>query len=152
LTPTHLPPTETPPATATLPPTPDLLGTITAIGPAIEVTWDGERCTMSGSSELNVGEQAIAFNNLSGESAYIWVSWHYPGRTWEAILHDMGTPGSDITPSGLGIMAWDHSLTIDSRLSYRVYTFTRVAEYDIVVEGRPEHFWPCGPFNVVATP
>lgn len=133
----------------TLAPTPDLVGTIVASGPSIDVTFDGQTCTIAGPTEVTRGEQAVAFHNLSQGGAYAWVGRNYPGRTWQDILHDMGTPGSYSAPEGVAIMAWDHSVIVGPELSYQVYTFAMAGEYHVVAQAHGDYFWPCGPFFVI---
>jgi hypothetical protein len=143
--------TPSPPSAAT----PDILGTLIAKGPSIEVTFDGHNCTVGGSTEIMMGEQVIVLYNQSGQNAYLYVARRYPGKTWQDVLDDIGTPGSTAgEPKEVAIMRWDHLVFADSIVSYRQYTFKFEGGYHIVVQGHGEYYgiWPCGPFDVVAAP
>jgi len=136
-------------------PSPDLVKTLIAFGPSIEVTFDGKQCTIESFSEITTGEQVIVLDNKSGASAYIYVGRNYPGTTWQDILKDMGTPGStEAKAKNLAIVPWVHMANADEKVSYREYQFKFVGEYHIVIEGQGDFsgIWPCGPFNVIAAP
>jgi len=136
-------------------PSPDLVSTLIAFGPTINVTFDGKQCTMGGSSEITTGKQVIAFNNLSGEAGYLYVGRNYPGTTWQDVLKDIRTPGATSAKAkNVAILPWDHMAIADEKVSYREYQFIFVGEYHIVIEGQSDYFgiWPCGPFQVITAP
>jgi len=157
LTPEPSSPTPAVKATQTPAPQPtlDILSTLIAKGPSIEVTFDSTGCTVAGSPELPAGEHVIVLYNDSGESAYLFPARHYPGKTWQEILQDIGTPGStDAQAKDIVLLPWDYFETADERVSYRQYDFSSEGEYHIVVEGQGKYhgIWPCGPFQVVPAP
>ena len=135
--------------------TPEIYLTMVAAIPAIEVTFDGTQCTTNESPELTFGEQLISFSNISDQTAYMFLFRNYPGKTWQDVLLGMGTPGSDPEiPNWIAMIPYDHSMPIDSHLTYQQFSFQIEGEYGIVVETREvtEGTWPCGPFTVVAPP
>ena len=132
----------------------NLVSTVVASGPMIEVTFDGKECTMNGPSRIPVGGFVLKFNNLTDHSATPWLSRHYPGKTWQDVLDFLGPPGSyiDETPGWIALLAYQRSVTERPGVSYRQYNLTLEAEYDIIVEMTSDYFWPCGPFTVQSGP
>ena len=135
--------------------TPEVILTMAATRPAIEVTFDGTQCTTNDSPVLTLGEHLISFNNLSEQTAYMFLFRNYPGKTWQDALLSIGTPGSDSEiPDWIAMVPYDHSMTLDSHLTYQQFTFRIEGLYGIVVETRTvsEGTWPCRPFTVAAHP
>ncbi len=132
----------------------DVVSTLVAIGPMIEVSFDGTECTVRGPSEVPVGTQVFKFINSTGHIAIPWVARNYPGKTWQDALDEIGTPGSEVSETWdwIAILGPDRYISESPSISYRQYDLTIEAEYQIVVEFPTDHLWPCGPFHVVATP
>jgi hypothetical protein len=157
---TYQPPTSSPiqPGTrqaggATPASSPNILATLVAVGPSIEARFDGNGCSLEGSTSITPGEHVISLTNTSGENAYLYVARNYAGYTWEDVLKEIGTPpATDTQARNIAIMQWDHMASSNERVSYRRYTFVIEAEYHIVVQGHGQYYgiWPCGPFYVQA--
>jgi hypothetical protein len=121
-------------------PGPDMLATLTAIGPSIEVAFDGHACTISGSTVLALGVHVISLVNTSGENAYLGVGRNNPGHTWQDVVKDIGTPPStDLTARGVAIMRADY-LVFGDEADYRQFTFDIEGEYNITVQGHGQYY------------
>jgi hypothetical protein len=144
--------TPQPPPTATQ----DVVSTIVASGPMIEVFFDGSGCTVSGPSEVPAGNLIVRLTNTSGPGHLTtpWVGRLYPGKTWQDYVDWIGVPGSyhHETPDWFAIPTIVRQVSESPTVSYRLYSLAMVAEYNLTVESPGDHFWPCGPFNVVASP
>lgn len=144
--------TPQPPPTATQ----DLVSTMVAVGPMIDVFFDGTECTVSGPTEVPTGNLVVRFTNASTADQLTtpWVGRLYPGKTWQDYVEWIGVPGSyhHETPEWFAIPTIVRQVTESSTVSYRQYNLDVVAEYNLTVESPGDHFWPCGPFNVIAAP
>lgn len=135
--------------------TPDIPGTLVAIGPSIEAMFDGNSCSLEGSTSIAPGKHVISLNNTSEENAYLYVARNSPGWTWQDVLEEIGTPpATEGEARNIAIMQWDHVAFPNEQVSYRQYTFVIEAEYHIAVQGHGQYYgiWPCGPFYVEAAP
>jgi len=134
----------------------DVVSTMVAAGPVIEVFFDWIECTLGGPSEVPAGSLVTRFTNATGASqtATPWVGRLYPGKTWQGVLDWIGAPGSyhRDTPEWFAIPTIERQVSESSTVSYRQYNLTIVAEYTLTIEFPADHSWPCGPFNVVASP
>lgn len=134
--------------------TPDLVSTITALGPLIEVTFDGQYCTISGPEQVPVGSLVIRFENLSGRLASPWLDRRYPEKTWLDVIEMIGTPGAEEVdiPNWIALLPFRSTVNASSTVSYDLYDVSIPAEYDIVVEVPDDLIWPCGEFEVTGEP
>lgn len=135
-------------------PTQGLISTITASGPVIAVSFDGQTCTMSGPGQLPAGSLVIRFENLSGKPASAWLDRRYPDKTWQDVIELIGTPGVEEIeiPPWIALMMFRSTVNESSMVNYDLYDVTFPAEYDIIVEVPDDRIWPCGTFEVVAEP
>lgn len=139
--------TETCVPTATL----DRLSTLIAISPSIEVTFTEKGCSVNVLKELSKGKHVIVLINQSGEAGYIFIARNYPGWTWEDVLKDIGTPGSQSAKArNMVLLQSDDFKVADEKVSYRLFTLNIPAEYNIVFEGSGKYngIYPCGPFVI----
>lgn len=134
--------------------TPDLVSTITASGPVIAVTFDGQNCTISGPGQVPIGSLVIHFENLSGKPASPWLDRRYPDKTWQDVIMMIGTPGAQevAIPNWIALLPFRSTVNASPTISYDLYDVTIPAEYDIVVEVPDDLIWPCGEFEVIGEP
>jgi hypothetical protein len=124
------------------------------IGSVIEVTFDGTECTVSGSTELPIGEYSFVYKDLSEENVPFWVARLLDGRTFQDLLDLQSEPGEyypkpswTVYPSG----SWTWNESIDAG----VYTFSldKEGEYATAVGGDfPPSLWLCAPLWVIEAP
>ena len=79
-TPTPIPQTATP-----TPPSGPLPG---FVAEGIEVTFDGIECTVSGPTELPIGEHSFVLKDLSGQNQVLYVSYLLDGKTFQDFLDE----------------------------------------------------------------
>jgi hypothetical protein len=166
------PPPATPAATTTVAPSPiatirstprstplataQIISTIVAAGPVIDVFFDGTVCAVDGPSEVPTGGLVVRFTNATGPGHLTtpWVGRLYEGKTWQDYVDWLGAPGSyhSDTPEwyvipGILRQAWE-----SPTVSYRQYNLTVAGEYNLTMEYPGEHWYACAPFYVVASP
>ena len=86
-TPTPIPPTTPPEPTATAEPTPS------PEPEGIVVTFDGRGCTVTGPTELPVGDQPFILIDNSDQEVDLWVSRLLDGKTLGDLIADQSAPG-----------------------------------------------------------
>jgi hypothetical protein len=148
-TPTPIPPTGTP--TTTSEPLPE------TVAEAIEVTYDGNECTVSGPTELPIGELSFVLKDLSEEmNVHLTVTRLLDGKTFQDLLDLQGEPGKFPpqrpswidTPTLLG-RTWNESI---GGVVY-TYSLNKEGEYVILVSGSsPISVWYCAPLWVIEAP
>ena len=153
LTSTPLPPTEPPPT-----PLPEPTNTSippTQLPPLIEVTYDGNECTVTGPTELPKGKHSFVLYDLSEHNAVLWVNFFLDRKTFQDYLDLQSEPGEyvsqpywTVNPPLFG-QAWDDSI------GGEVYTLflDKEGEYCIgVYDSSPESIWFCAPIWVIEAP
>lgn len=132
------------PATATLP-----------LIPEIEVTFDGNECTVSGPTELPMGNHSVVLKDLSEQKASLYVSRLVDGKTFQDLLDEQGEPGKYIQEISWLITAREPGVAWDRADGGEIHT------YDLTNEGEhvlyigtitPYSIWFCAPFQVRETP
>ena len=88
--PTPIPPTPIPPTATPTPTSEPLPGSVPE---EIEVTFDGNECTVSGPTELPIGEHSFILNDLSETNAELWVLRLRDGKTFQYLLDEQGERG-----------------------------------------------------------
>ena len=139
--------TSQPPALSTE----QLVATVVASGPIIEVSFDGTECKVTGDSEFPVGHLVTKFTNNSGYIATPWVARCYPDKTWQDVVDWIGPPGQVFhkeTPPWLALPGHGLSVSETPTVSYRQYDLPIQADYGIWVEYPSDYWWPCGPFRL----
>jgi len=132
------------PATATLPPIPE-----------IEITYDGNECTVSGPTELPTGWHSFVIYDLSELDVALYVSRLTDGKTFKDLLDEQGEPGrywlkpSWVIHASQPGVAWNKP---DGGLVH-TYNLTKEGEHAIYIGGyTPMSIWFCAPFQVIAAP
>ena len=137
-----------------------LMPACTSSDEGIEVTWDGNECTVSGLTELPMGNHSFALIDLSDQEVDISVLNLLEGKTIQDFLDKQGEPGRY-----LYIKEWFHFSfqwmgppKIDEN-GREVWTYILDKEGDyviMVVIDRPgtQNLWLCTQslFKVVETP
>jgi len=150
--PTPIPPTATP--TPTSEPLPG------SVPEEIEVTFDGNECTVSGPTELPIGEHSFILNDLSEMNAELWVLRLRDGKTFQYLLDEQGERG------GPGVWWPQPSWVVHARHTGgplknanggEIWTYVVDIEGDYVImvgEYRPcsKRIWFCPPLMVIETP
>ncbi len=101
ITPTPIPtPTPTPiPPTATLTITPTPMPTSTletlpgSVPEGIIITFKGEKCTVSGPTEVPPGDLTFVVRDLSGQRQELYVLYYLDGKTHQDMVEKQGIPG-----------------------------------------------------------
>ena len=70
-----------------------LMTACTSSDEGIEVTWDGNECTVSGPTELLMGNHSFALINLSDQEDDLWVINLLEGKTLQDLLDEQGEAG-----------------------------------------------------------
>jgi hypothetical protein len=111
-----------------------------------EVTFDGNGCTVSGPTEVPIGDYSFLFNNTSGRRAKLVVGQLLDGHTFQDLLDLQTEPGDTF-----GIEPW-MSTPFYYTKDHKVYTVsldeagehcTSISEYKHV------GIWLCAPFQVI---
>lgn len=157
---TPIPPTAIPspiPPTATPTPTSEPLPG--SVPEEIEVTFDGNECTVSGPTELPIGEHSFILNDLSEMNAELWVLRLRDGKTFQYLLDEQGERG------GPGVWWPKPSWVVHARHTGgplknanggEVWTYLADIEGDYVImvgEYTPasKRIWFCPPLKVIET-
>ena len=146
-TPTPIPPTATP--TPTSEPLPE------TVAEGIEVTFDGNECTVSGPTELPIGEHSFFFKDLSGQNQVLYVSHLLDGHTFQDLLDLQSEPGEYYPRPGWAVHARNLGIEWNESVGAQVYTFS--IDYDgehSIHIGRysPDSLWFCAPLEVIEAP
>jgi hypothetical protein len=131
--------------------TQDLVSTVVASGPKIEVSFDGVACSIAGPTELPTGTLYTQFTNTTGHIATPWLGRCYAGKGWEDLLDWIGPPGAIYhkeTPPWFALQNPDKNVSESPSVSYRQYSLKIKAEYIIFIEYPSDYWWPCGSFRV----
>lgn len=145
---TQFPPTEPPPPTdLSIPPTQASEGDIIEYG---VVTFDGNKCTVSGPGEVPTGKYNFVLNDVTGESrARIMVARLEEGKTFQDLADIQSEPGKQISP--ITWISIPFNFTVD-RIVYTFYLDTP-GEHAIEVGSYvPHNLWLCAPLQVVEAP
>jgi hypothetical protein len=156
--------TQVPGAAATELPTitriPYALATLLATSPSLEASFDGSQCRFQAPNVVHAGEHVLLLHNHSGQRSFLIVGRLYQGKSWEDFLEwfqaNCGAPGSVCARTGeapwIGWLFQVRSAgeeTAESRYEYR---FDSEGQYLLVVTRSEGSVWPCGSFQVVASP
>jgi len=152
---TPFPPTEPPPP-RDLPITPTQRSEDDIIEYGL-VTFDGNKCTVSGPDEVPTGKYNFVLNDITGEKrARIMVARLEEGKTFQDlanIFQDLSNiqsePGKQISP--ITWISIPFNFTVD-RIVYTFYLDTP-GEHAIEVGSYvPHNLWLCAPLQVVKVP
>ena len=114
-----------------------------------EVTFDGNGCTVSGPTEVPIGDYSFLLNNVSGRGVKLIVTQLLDGHTFQDLV-DLQTEPGDI----FGIEPW-MSQPFKYTKDRKIYTVSldEAGEHGIAI-GTNNHvgIWLCVPFQVIETP
>ncbi len=141
---TPLPPTDT-----SIPPT--------QVPQPIEVTFTGEECTVTGPTELPMGEHQFILRDLTEKNADLFVQYFIDGKTVQDYLDLQSEPGEwvEYTNNTLTIMAIMRGAEWNESIDGKVYTYllNEEGEHVILVGGHsPRSIWICAPLWVIEAP
>ena len=154
---TPIPPTAIPspiPPTAT--PTPTSEPVPGSVPEEIEVTFDGNECTVSGPTELPMGDHSFVLNDLSEMNAELWVLRLLDGKTFQDLLDERGEPGMWWPQPGWVGYARHAGGPLKNANGGEVWTYLVDIEGDYVImvgEYTPasKRIWFCPPLKVIET-
>jgi hypothetical protein len=134
----------------------DVRATLIATVPSVEVTFDGKECTVSGDTDITVGEHVLVFHNLSEKDTHLSVDRHYPGNSWDDALdwveENCGPPGAfcDHDPPWMVPVPYSKSTFDGLSTRYLLYDFSIAADYSLWAYTSGLLLWPCGRLSVAA--
>jgi len=127
--------------------TPKPTATPLALVEAIEVTFDGNECIVTGPTELPVGEYDFILKDLSEENVRLWVSLLLDGKTFQDLV--------DLHEWESGVH-WDKPSWVKRadmiRRGDQVFTFIlkKEGEYAIYLgTSQPFMIWFCAPIMII---
>ena len=119
----------------------------------VEITFDGNNCTVTGPTSLSVGEHQFFLNNLSGKNFGFWVSRLKGDHTFQDLLDEQGEPGQYylsltnwVTLSATTEFEYGengqsiYTIYLSSEGEYAIYLFDSAAH---------EETWLCAPLQVI---
>lgn len=119
---------------------------------AIEVTFDGSECVVTGPTELPMGEYDFILKDLSEENVDLWVSLLRDGKTFQDLLDRQSEPG-EYLPKPSWVL---HDSSIrrgwNESVDGEVFTFmlNKEGEHAIYIGGySPETLWFCAPIMII---
>jgi len=118
----------------------------------VEITFDGNNCTVTGPTSLPVGEHQFFLNNLSGKNFGFWVSRLKGDHTFQDLLDEQGGPGRYY----LALTNW---VTLSSTTEFEygkngqlIYTIYLGSEGNYAIylydSAAHEETWLCAPLQV----
>ena len=114
-----------------------------------EVTFDGNGCTVSGPTEVPIGDYSFLLNNVSGRRVKLVVTQLLDGHTFQDLVDLQTEPGDTY-----GIETW-MSQPFYYTKDHKIYTVSldEAGEHAIVIsEDKHVGIWHCVPFQVIETP
>ena len=121
----------------------------------IEFTFDGEECTVTGSTELPTGDHLIPLKDLSDRQIYLWIGQALNGKTWQDGLDLQSYPGEWVPAPDWMPKAKNTYRGYDEETGRAVfrYTFESEGEYHVFAENKVAmKLWPCAPITVFEGP
>lgn len=132
------------PTQTSIPPTPSL-------HQPIEVTFDGNECTVSGPTEVPMGNYPFIWNDLSEQqNTDFWVSRLLDGKTFQDALDLQSEPGEYYPkPSWIVHVPAYYSF----KAEVWIVVLENVGEHAVYVGGyKPNSLWFCAPIQVIEAP
>ena len=121
----------------------------------MEITFNGEECTVDGPDEIPIGTHVFVFHNKSDLDVHLVPLRHYPEKTWHDAINwveeNCGPPGTHCaqTASWMAGVPPERSVFDGLKTRYKQFDFTIAAEYSLWAESSAFLLWPCEPFFVV---
>jgi len=114
-----------------------------------EVTFDGNGCTVSGPTEVPIGEYSFLLNNLGGRRVILGVTQLLDGHTFQDLVDLQAEPGDNFA-----IEYW-MSKPFYYTKDHKIYTVSldEAGEHGILISVYNHvGIWLCIPFQVIETP
>ena len=114
-----------------------------------EITFDGNGCTVSGPTEVPIGDYSFLLNNSSGRGAKLVVAQLLDGHTYQDLVDLQAEPGDNYM-----IETW-MSKPFYYTKDHKIYivSLDEAGEHGIVIsEDKHAGIWHCAPFQVILTP
>ena len=114
-----------------------------------EVTFDGNGCTVSGPTEVPIGDYSFLLNNTSGRRVKLVVGQLLDGHTFQDLVDLQTEPGDNFM-----IESW-MSKPFYYTKDHKIYTVSldEAGEHSIAIsEYKHVGIWLCVPFQVIETP
>ncbi len=116
----------------------------------IEVTFSGNECTVSGPTEILMGDHPIVLNDQSDINVSLWAGKLNNGKTFQDLLDLQSEPGESFPVPSWVVFAQKYS-TSDSE--DKIYVLDEPGEYSLSVYNPfPETVWLCAPLHVMEAP
>lgn len=129
----------------------------------LTITFDEEKCTASGPSELHSGTNQFIVKNLTEDNYSLWVFRLRDGHTYQEVFDSY--QGNEVAPTGVDIPDWLDfnavsfvALEKDESTGEETITLHLKQEGDFATvfcsQGSTTTFrcWSCGPLKVAAAP
>ena len=150
--------TQPEPTSTSLPPT-DTSIPPTQVPQPIEVTFDGKGCTVTGPTELPMGEHQFILRDLTEKNADMFVQYFIDGKTIQDYLDLQSEPGEwvEYYKNDMTIDAIKKGAEWNESIEGNVYTWLLNEEGEHVIlirfEGTsPTSIWICAPLWVIEAP
>lgn len=127
----------------------------------LTITFDGDDCTVTGPTELTVGEQLFIVRNSTEEDLSLLVSLLLDGHTHQDLVDRVNELGSKIDfdgpnwPDFLGVSGTFAGFEKGESAGEELITLRIMREGDYassLYDAFTGNFYPCGPLEVVEAP
>ncbi len=151
--------TQPEPTSTPLPPT-DTSKPPTQVPQPIEVTLDGKGCTVTGPTELPMGEHQFVFIDLVEDNedsfhADLYVQNYIDGKTLQDLFDFQGEPGKYYYDPPWAIRVPKIGTEWNESIEGKIYTYLLNEEGEhviVIVENSPLGVWICAPLWVIEAP
>lgn len=112
-------------------------------------------CTVTGPTELPMGEHQFVLRDLAEESADLYVQDFSDGKTFQDYLDYQGEPGEYFYDPPWATRVIKRGIEWNESIDGKVYTFllNEEGEHVIVIVGKfPVSVWICAPLWVIEAP
>jgi len=114
-----------------------------------EVTFDGNDCTVSGPTEVPIGDYSFLLNNVSGQKVLLGVTQFLDGHTFQDLIDLQTEPGDNFM-----IESWmsKPSYYTKDHITWTV-SLDEAGEHGILISVYNHiGIWLCAPFQVIENP
>ena len=121
----------------------------------LTMTFDGSTCELTGTTDLETGEQTIHVVNTSGRQGWMRMYRGDPGTVWQDVVDFDFSDDDDPDEELEWPTFWQafRSMSVEAvEGDTTIYTLTfRIDGLYFVIweQNEPEAAWPCGPITVV---
>jgi len=120
----------------------------------IEVTFDGNECTVSGPTELPTGDHSFVLKDLSEQYQALYVSRLLNGKTYQGLLDLQSEPGEYYPQPSWVVHKGSKGMRRNAK-GEKVYTFSldKEGKHAIYIgSSSPLSLWFCAPLKVIEAP